>query len=216
MGLSLKIAIIGDYNFTYYSHQATNLALDHSSLFLDIEVSYYWIKLNEAVQLKSFRLEQYDGVWVAPGPVSNPFFLHGIIKGLCTLKIPTLLTGESFKSFIEVLTTNDGINISGEKLVSENLVEGNSFEKITIVPHSKQFIQLLENHTTFELSSSRYSIYPQVIEQLETEVIDVEAYNNFEDPEIISLKKHPFLLPVVIVHKYPRQESCHILWFILL
>ena len=46
MSISLKIAIIGDYNFTYNSHQATNLALDHSARFLDIEISYYWIKIN--------------------------------------------------------------------------------------------------------------------------------------------------------------------------
>lgn len=190
----LKIAIIGDYNFTYYSHQATNLSLDHSGLFLEVDVSYYWLKLNEAAMLKANRLEQYDGVWIAPGPVNNPFFLHGIIKSLSQLKIPTLLTGESFKSLIEVLIANDQLNSGKEKLISDNLVEGNTFEKVTIVPHSKAFIKLFENHTTFELSSSRYSIYPQVIEQLVKDSIDVEAYNQFEDPEIISLKNHPFFV----------------------
>jgi CTP synthase (UTP-ammonia lyase) len=194
MSHALKIAIIGDYNFTYYSHQATNLSLDHSGLFLEVDVSYYWLKLNEAVMMKSSRFEQYDGVWIAPGPVSNPFFLHGIIKTLNQLKIPTLLTGESFKSFIEVLINNDQLNSGKEKLISDNLVEGNSFEKITIIPHSKSFIKLLENHTTFELSSSRYSIYPQAIQQLAEESIDIEAYNQFEDPEIVSLKNHPFFV----------------------
>ena len=43
MSNSIKIAIIGDYNFTYNSHQATNLSLDHASRFLDIEINYYWI-----------------------------------------------------------------------------------------------------------------------------------------------------------------------------
>lgn len=194
MSHALKIAIIGDYNFTYYSHQATNLSLDHSGLFLEVDVSYYWLKLSEAVMLKSGRLEQYDGVWIAPGPISNPFFLHGIIKSLSQLKIPTLLTGESFKSLIEVLTANDQLTNGKEKLISDNLVEGNTFEKITIIPHSPAFIKLLENHTTFELTSSRYSIYPQVIEQLMNESIDVEAYNQFEDPEIVSLKNHPFFV----------------------
>ena len=47
MGQSIKIAIVGDYNFTYNSHHATNLAIDHSAHFLEIEASYYWIKLNE-------------------------------------------------------------------------------------------------------------------------------------------------------------------------
>ena len=47
----LKIAIIGDYNFTYNAHHATNLSLDHASDFLETEVNYYWIKINEAIQL---------------------------------------------------------------------------------------------------------------------------------------------------------------------
>ena len=38
MSDTLKIAVIGDYNFTYNSHQATNLALDHAGIFLDITV----------------------------------------------------------------------------------------------------------------------------------------------------------------------------------
>jgi CTP synthase (UTP-ammonia lyase) len=194
MSHALKIAIIGDYNFTYYSHQATNLSLDHSGLFLEVDVSYYWIKLSEAAMFKPNRLEQFDGVWIAPGPFSNPFFLHGIIKGLSQLNIPTLLTGESYKSFIEVLINNDQLNNGKEKLISDNLVEGTTFEKITIVPHSKTFIKLFENHTTFELSSSRYSIYPQIIQQLIQDSIDVEAYNQYEDPEIISLKNHPFFV----------------------
>lgn len=194
MNNGLKIAIIGDYNFTYYSHQATNLALDHAGLFLDVDVSYYWLKLNEAVNLKFGKLDQFDGVWFAPGPVSNPFFLHGTIKTLKSHAIPCLLTGESFKSFIDVLISEFNGDFSKEKLVSDNLVDGSTFEKVTILPHSAAFKKILENHTTFELSSSRYSIYPQVLKELEANWIDIEAYNNFEDPEIISLKSHPFFV----------------------
>lgn len=194
MNSSLKIAVIGDYNFTYYSHQATNLALDHASLFLELDVSYYWIKLSEAAMLKPSKFEQYDGVWIAPGPFTNPFFLHGIIRTLSQMKIPTLMTGESYKSFVEVLISNDQLNSGKEKLISDNLVEGSTFEKITILPHSSTFIKLFENHTTFELSSSRYSIYPQIIPQLIEGFMDVEAYNQYEDPEIISLKNHPFFV----------------------
>jgi CTP synthase (UTP-ammonia lyase) len=76
----LKIAIIGDYNFTYNSHHATNLSLDHASDFLEIEVNYYWIKINEAIQHKRVYFEQFDGIWIAPGPFLNHFFLNGVFK----------------------------------------------------------------------------------------------------------------------------------------
>ena len=194
MSLGLKIAIIGDYNFTYNSHQATNLALDHSARFLDLEISYYWIKINEAAQIKIQLFEQYDGIWIAPGPYKNSFFLNGIIDTFLKLKIPVLLTGESFKSLIEVLVNKNQLNTNGEKLISDNLVDGQQFERLTIVPHSKEFLQIYENHNNIELTSSRYSLYPQLITQLENKLIDVEAYNQFEEPEVISLKDHVFFL----------------------
>jgi CTP synthase (UTP-ammonia lyase) len=194
MSISLKIAIIGDYNFTYNSHQATNLALDHSARFLDIEISYYWIKINEAAQIKIQLFEQYDGVWVAPGPFKNSFFLNGIVDTLLQLKTPVLLTGESFKTLVEVLVTRNKLNPNGEKLISENLVDGQQFERLSLIPNSKEFIQIYENHNTIELTSSRYSIYPQLITQLEDKLIDIEAYNEFEEPEVVSLKNHNFFL----------------------
>ena len=194
MSLGLKIAIIGDYNFTYNSHQATNLALDHSARFLDLEISYYWIKINEAAQIKIQLFEQYDGIWIAPGPYKNSFFLNGIIDTVLKLKIPVLLTGESFKSLIEVLVNKNQLNPNGEKLISDNLVDGQQFERLTIVPHSKEFLQIYQNHNNIELTSSRYSMYPQLIQQLENKLIDVEAYNQFEEPEVISLKSHSFFL----------------------
>ena len=101
MHQTLKIAIIGDYNFTYNAHQATNLAIDHAARFLEVDINYYWIKTNEAAQFKPSQFEQFDGIWVAPGPYQNAFFLIGIIRNLSQMKIPVLLTGESHRHFIE-------------------------------------------------------------------------------------------------------------------
>jgi len=190
----VKIAIIGDYNFTYNSHQATNLAIDHAGRFLEVDVNYYWIKIAEAIQQKASYFEQFDGIWVAPGPYSNSFYLNNIVRAISDLNVPVIMTGESIKSLIEVLISTYQLNPNGEKLISDNLVDGNQFERIEIVPHSKAFIQLYENHTTVELTSSRYSLYPQLLNTLIEEIVDVEAYNQFEDPEAISLKGHHFFV----------------------
>jgi CTP synthase (UTP-ammonia lyase) len=191
---SLKIAIIGDYNFTYNSHHATNLAIDHASNFLDIEVSYYWVKLSEVLKYRSQQFNQYDGFWIAPGPIKNEFFLHGIIKDILGKQIPTLITGEGYRTFLDALINTYQLNHANEKLVSDNLVEGQQFEKIIVSPHSKAFIHLYENHSKVELTSSRYSLYPKLINALQDDIVDIEAYNQFEDPEIISLKSHPFFV----------------------
>lgn len=194
MSQTLKIAIIGDYNFTYNSHQATNLAIDHSGRFLETDINYYWIKINEAANFKTQNFEQFDGILVAPGPIQNVFFLNGIIRTISNLSVPTLLTGESMRSLIEVLINTYQLNPNGEKLISDNLVDGNHFERIQVVPHSKAFIQIYENHNTTELTSSRFSLYPQLIHALTAEMVDIEAYNQFEEPEVISLKDHNFFV----------------------
>jgi CTP synthase (UTP-ammonia lyase) len=194
MSDSLKIAIIGDYNFTYNSHHATNLSLDHASDFLEIEINYYWIKINEAIQQKPIYFDQFDGILIAPGPFQNPFYLNGIFKLLLQHKSPILITGEAFKTFIEFLIAINQLNPYSEKLISENLVAGNSFERVTINPLTKSFERLYDNVSNVELTSSRFSLYPQLIEQLKSRYIDIEAINQFEDPEIVSLVDHDFFV----------------------
>lgn len=194
MSQALKIAIIGDYNFMYNSHQATNMALDHSGNFLELDISYYWIKISEAAQFKIQQFEQYDALLISPGPFQNIFFLNGILRTISSLSIPVLITGEGYRSLIEILINSYQLNPNGEKMVSENLVEGNNFERVQVIPHSKEFIQLYENHSNVELTASRFSLYPQLITALMHEIVDIEAYNQFEEPEVISLKKHPFFV----------------------
>lgn len=194
MSKTLKIAIIGDYNFTYNSHHATNLAIDHASYFLDIEINYYWIKLQEASQLSANQLKIYDGIWISPGPYKNEFFLGGIIDFLIQQTLPVFITGDGFKTLIDVLIARNNLNTKGEKLISDNLIEGQAFEQIEILPHSKELIQLYTNHNKTELTSSRYSLYPKVLTYLIDEFIHIEAYNNFEEVEIISLTNKEFFL----------------------
>ncbi|MFM7467834.1 MAG: hypothetical protein ACKO2O_08030 [Crocinitomicaceae bacterium] len=194
MNDSLKIAIIGDYNFTYNSHHATNLSLDHSADFLEVEVNYYWIKINEAVQYKPIYFDQFDGIWIAPGPYQNVFFLNGIFRLFIDQKIPILVTGDAYRLFIEYLINLHQLNPYGEKLISENLVSGANFERVSIVAKTKTFERLYENFSNVELTSSRFSLYPQLLNQMKEAFIDVEATNQFDDPEILSLSNHPFFL----------------------
>ena len=144
--------------------------------------------------MKQSQLETYDGFWLAPGPYLNPFYLNGIIDQLISAQRPVFITGEGFKAFLDVLIQRNNLNANGEKLVSENLVEGNQFERLFIEPHSSSVIQLYEMRSPEELTSTRYSMYPQLITALTESNIDIEAYNQFEEPEIVSLKNHPFFV----------------------
>ena len=191
---NLKIAIIGDYNFTYNTHHATNLALDHSSQFLEIDINYYWLKLSEISLYKNLQFQEFDGIWISPGPYKNPFLLSGILDIVLKQNLPTFITGDGFRTLIDILVHQNNLNGNGEKLISENLVEGNQFEKIEIQPNSSALIKLYENHNKLELTSARFSIYPQLMHHLTEKLIDIEGFNHFEEPEIISLKNHTFFV----------------------
>jgi CTP synthase (UTP-ammonia lyase) len=191
---SLKIAIIGDFNFTYNSHHATNLALEHTERFLETEINYYWIKLAEAINLKQNAFSNYDGIWFAPGPFSNEFFLSGILSVVLKTNLPILLTGESYKTLINLLIKQNNLNTNNEKLISDNLVEGNKFEAVKINAISEDCKRTYLTHSNIELTSSRYSLYPQLLEMLKAETISIEGVDQFNEPEIIRLSKHNYVL----------------------
>jgi CTP synthase (UTP-ammonia lyase) len=86
------------------------------------------------------------------------------------------------------------LNPNGEKLISDNLVHGNQFDRVLVSPKSATFQKLYENFSTTELTSSRFSLYPQLLQALEGTFLDVEALNQFEEPEIVSLKNYPFFV----------------------
>jgi CTP synthase (UTP-ammonia lyase) len=192
MADALKIAILGDYNFTYNTHHATNMAIDHSKNLLEIDANYYWVRTQEAASFKEDDFTIYDGFWVAPGPFENEFMLHGVIRKLLSLKIPTFITGDAYKTFIEVLISFYNLNPNNEKLISDNLSQNNQFEKIEVHPYSSELKKMYMSQSRIELTCARYALYPQLLTHLTNEWIDIEAYNQYEDPEIISLKNHPF------------------------
>lgn len=190
----LKIGIIGDFNFTYNTHHATNLALDHSSDFLEIELSYYWMRVNEFLSMKPNQFGNFDGLWLAPGPFLNIFYLSGVVDQLMQLDIPVFITGDGFRSFLDVIVQRNNLNAQGEKLISDNLVEGNHFEQLYIDPQSSELKHLYSTRSTLELTATRYSMYPQLMDVLTSLGVDIEALNQFEEPEIISLNSKPFFV----------------------
>ncbi|PWH85703.1 CTP synthase [Brumimicrobium oceani] len=192
MSKAIKIIIIGDFNFTNNAHHATNLAIEHSASLLNINVNYYWMRTHEAAALKPSKFNNFHGVIIAPGPYDNAFFLDEIIKSILASQVALLITGESFKTFLELIVKMYNLNLNQEKVISGNLASENNFEKVEVQPVTKSLISLYNEAKRIELTNARFSIYPQILEVLKQEAIDVEATNHFEEAEIISLKSRPF------------------------
>jgi CTP synthase (UTP-ammonia lyase) len=189
MHQSVKIAIVGDFNFTFNAHHATNLSLEHVQHLLEIEINHYWVRLHEAAAYSTKHFDEFDGIWIAPGPFSNTFYLQGILRNLITSKIPVLITGDGFKEFVEVLS-KEYTQFGNTKVISDNLFEGNRFQEVQIQPCTKEMDKIYFNHTNSELSSCHFSIYPEIMTQL-SPAIEILAKNKFDDVEIVQLKSHP-------------------------
>jgi CTP synthase (UTP-ammonia lyase) len=189
----LRIAIIGDYNFAYHSHNATHQALQHAEKVLDQPINYYWLNERECTENPTSFYESYDGIIIAPGPYQQPFYFNSIIKNLIDKDIPVLGTGECFKLLIEAYFSGLGFDLNSEKIISENLVNGNHFTGITLDRFSSEFSKIYLNRGFAEYSSSRYSILPQYSEWL-TKRFEIGARNQYFDPEILKLKDHNFFL----------------------
>lgn len=70
---SLRIAVIGDYNFAYHSHNATNQALQHCEDVLEIPINYYWLNERECCEENLDFYTDYDGVLIARGLTGSHF-----------------------------------------------------------------------------------------------------------------------------------------------
>ncbi|HLW38801.1 MAG TPA: hypothetical protein VKX31_00325 [Brumimicrobium sp.] len=209
MKRTLKIAIIGDFNFSYNAHHATNIAVEHASIGLGIHTNYYWLRLHEMRVIKQNDLKKYDGFWLAPGPYDNEVFLTEILELILDTNLPLFLTGRSFKAFIEVICKRYNIKTNQEKAISENLFQGNQYDRIKVVPILEPLKKLYHGKNREELSNSRFSIYPKTIENL-LEVIDIEAINQFEEPEIVSLKSREFCVATMSLPQITStRESPH-------
>lgn len=68
MAAPIRIAIIGDYNPDYASHQTTGPAIEHAAGSLDTPVEIEWIGTDKILpDHPESVLAGWDGFWIAPG-----------------------------------------------------------------------------------------------------------------------------------------------------
>ena len=201
---AIKIAIIGDFNFAYNAHHATNLSLDHSSNFLEEEINYYWIRPSELLSFKKNELLDYDGVWLAPVPYLNEFYFSGAVKEVINSKLPALVTGEGFYHVIDYYVKQYSLNPRNEKVISDNLVSGNQFDSVQIAPVGSFGTKIYSTHNSIELTSTRFSVYPNLVEVLRDDFIYVDAKDQFDEVQLFRLADR---LDIIVAMYLPQISS---------
>jgi len=207
MEKTIKIAVIGNYNFAYHSHNATNKSIQHVEKVLDQNINFYWLSEQEFCEEDTTTFcDSYDGVFIAPGPFLKPFYFNSILKTLEELDIPVLGTGEIYKILITYHFENKGYDFANEKIISDNLLSGNQFSQITLDKFSSECEKLYIHRGGVEYTSSRYSILPQYSDVL-AEDFEIGARNQYFDPEIIKLKSHKFFMFTMFVPQMNSTED---------
>lgn len=93
MNQALDIGIIGDYDESKPSHQATNRALNHAAKKLAVTTNITWLPTPSfLIDASEERIRKYDGILVSPGsPYKN---MAGAIRGIrCARKMNVPLIG---------------------------------------------------------------------------------------------------------------------------
>lgn len=194
MEKTIRIAILGNYNFAYHSHNATNKAIQHCEKILNQPINFYWLNESEFCE---YTLEEiindFDGIYIAPGPFLKPFFFNEIFKTLLKVDIPVFGTGEVYRLLIQYHFENKGYDLKQDRIISDNLIDGNHFSQIMLDKLSSECEKIYIHRGGSEYTSARYSILPQYSDVL-AEEFEIGARNQYFDPEIIKLKDHPFFL----------------------
>lgn len=210
MSRAIKIAVVGDFNFAYNAHHATNLALEHSASLFEEEINHYWIRPAEILSFKRNELDGFHGVWLAPGPYLNDFHLAGVVSHILEALRPTLITGEGFFYVVNYFVNKYQLNPRNEKFISDNLVSGNQFEPITVNASNAYAEKIYQNHNPIELTASRFAIYPNLVEILQNEFVDIEARDQFEEVQLMRLKKtHNILVSMYLPQISSTRDIPH-------
>jgi CTP synthase (UTP-ammonia lyase) len=78
---AVRIGILGDFNAEFRSHHATNEALQHAALQVNVTVESQWIPTPSLTSSGAEKiLEGFDGLWAAPGSPYKSF--DGMLKGI--------------------------------------------------------------------------------------------------------------------------------------
>ena len=67
MSGTIRIGIIGDFDFKRPSHKATNEALNHCADYLGISLELQWLPTESLEKDVDKSISNFDGLWCAPG-----------------------------------------------------------------------------------------------------------------------------------------------------
>ena len=118
--------------------------------------------------------------------------------------MPALVTGEGFYHVIDYYVKQYSLNPRNEKVISDNLVSGNQFDSVQIAPVGSFGTKIYSTHNSIELTSTRFSVYPNLVGVLRDDFIYVDAKDQFDEVQLFRLADR---LDIIVAMYLPQISS---------
>jgi CTP synthase (UTP-ammonia lyase) len=211
-----NIAIIGDFDLTFRTHQMTNESIMHSSKFLKKELSYEWISTDQIENNFSNIIQSYKGFWIAPGsPYKSMKSVLQIIEFARLNNMPTFGTCGGFQHMAiefarNVLNIKDAQHAEYDPYASKLIVtpltcniKGQTLE-VTILDKSSKVFSIFERERIYEKYYCNFGLNPKYQQELDENGFRVVGIDAHQEARILELKNHPFFIATLFV---PQDNS---------
>jgi CTP synthase (UTP-ammonia lyase) len=206
------IAILGEYQPTFETHLATNLAIADSSSQLTIEVERNWISTEE---IDPSLFDIYSGIWIASGsPYKNINKMLWAIAYARENNVPCLGTCGGFQHMIleyarNVIGFKDAQSQENDPYGSQLFISRLACSlagremKLTFTEGS-QIASIYDSVTDVEQYYCNFGVNPKYIPYLKSRSLKVTGADNEGEVRVIELPNHPFFLGTLFV---PQARS---------
>ena len=200
----VDIAVVGDYNFNFASHVATNRSLSDVENVLSVNINFFWIDTKSVEADPAATLSRFDGVWIAPGPYANARGVLGAIRYARESGLPLLGTSAGCQFMIlefarNVLGVNEATSFfaaEGKGVITRKDTAGAdelAMENIFLMEGSKAF-RYYPQEVARECSSKKLTISGELLDYLVRNGLKPAGIDEEGDIRIFEHTDHPFML----------------------
>jgi CTP synthase (UTP-ammonia lyase) len=218
----MKIGIVGDYNLSYPSQQATNDALIHSSENLGIHINWDWIPTSLISEQMDKIINIYKGFWIAPGSPESVSGVLQIIQFSREHNIPLLGTCGGFQNMLIEYARNklmiqdashEEQDPNASKLVINKLTCSLVGQKGEIViKNSSKVFGIYRKPNVIEQFRCNYGLNSEYQSQMDESGLRIVGADTQGNPRIIEIPEHKFFIGTLFVPQLSSTlESPHCL-----
>jgi CTP synthase (UTP-ammonia lyase) len=207
-----KVALLGEYTPTFQSHIATDVAIQHSSSLLSVDIEGDWISTEN---IADSLFDVYSGIWVAPGsPYKNIDKTLWAIRYAHENGVPCFGTCGGFQHLIieyarNVLGFKDAQHAEYDPYASELFISkldcslAGREMTLNFVAES-QVANIYGSLTAIEQYYCNFGVNPECIPLLKGSSLKITGSDSEGEVRVIELPSHPFFVGTLFV---PQAQS---------